>query len=118
MLFNDADLSDVGFDDEYKPMSVVVFFAFSLYYSITCIGIPMKNIFNRKFERDADCFASSFGLPIAASLSSILAYTRAPFHSLWIYQLVYKSHPLLDERLESIEHCPKVIWPLEQRKNL
>lgn len=118
LLFNDADLSDVGFDDEQKPVSVVVFFAFLMYHSISCIGIPMKNVLNRQFERDADCFASSFGLPIAKSLTSVLGYTRAPFHSLWAYQLVYKSHPLIDERLESIKHCPKVTWPPEQRKNL
>lgn len=101
-------LSDFGFGNEF-PDSVIIFIIIIVSEVIFVFWTPVSSAANRSFIYKADCFASSFNVPIASAIQQFYDIPRYIPSNL--YRWIYFRLPLPNERLDYIPHCKKVLWP-------
>ena len=109
-----SNLREFGFGEKTPDVAVIVFIGIVVYDTIFEIWVPVTCVFTRMNERTADCFPSSFNLPIGKALVDLIrkdSYDNNNYDATPLYHWFYATHPNLKQRLENLRHCKKVIWP-------
>lgn len=97
-------LSGIGLGDQ-MPVVIVLLCVSTLFMLPQLFLSYSINIMTRSFERNADCFAASLGLPIGDALTKLSDYVYAEIESAELYSFLYENHPSLTKRLENIQKC-------------
>ena len=102
-------LKPFGFKKDIQPC-VLIFLGIVVFDITKKFWIPITNVAMRSFERDADCFASSFDLPVANAISKLEDHSNS-FLPPKLFRFFFESNPTTTERFDNLCHCKKVIWP-------
>ena len=102
-------LEDFDFKGNF-PLSGIILISMLYFQSTKVIWTPFSSSIMRLFERRADCFSSSFQLPIGQALLGLSNLSSQKFTPSPIYRWFYFSHPTVPERLENLNNCKNYNW--------
>jgi len=108
-IITHSGLENFGYVNE-TPICAVMLFS-TLFFSVAkTFWNPFMNTIMRSFERRADCFSSSFKLPIGDALIGLSNLSSQKYTPSPLYRWYHYSHPTVPERLTNLMNCPKYNW--------